>query len=97
MLSKIPSWLKNRYLLTTIAFVLWILFFDRNDIFTQRERARDLKSLEKSKIYYTGQIQEAQKELDQMSHNAAALERFAREKYRMKKDNEDEYEIDEPK
>jgi cell division protein DivIC len=97
MFSKIPSWIKNRYLLTTIAFVLWILFFDRNDIFTQRERARDLKSLEKSKVYYTGQIQEAQKELDQMSHNAAALERFAREKYRMKKDNEDEYEIDEPK
>lgn len=97
MLSKIPSWLKNRYLLTTVAFVLWILFFDRNDIFTQMERGRDLKSLEKSKLYYNGQIQEAQKELDQMSHNAAALERFAREKYRMKKDNEDEYEIDEAK
>jgi cell division protein DivIC len=97
MLSKIPSWLKNRYVLTTIAFVLWILFFDRNDIFTQRERARDLKSLEKSKVYYTGQILEAQKELDQMSHNAAALERFAREKYRMKKENEDEYEVDEAK
>jgi cell division protein DivIC len=97
MLSKIPSWLKNRYLLTTVAFVLWILFFDRNDIFTQMERARDLKSLEKSKLYYNGQIQEAQNELDQMSHNAAALERFAREKYRMKKDNEDEYEIDEAK
>jgi cell division protein DivIC len=66
MLSKIPSWLKNRYLLTTVAFVLWILFFDRNDIFTQMERARDLKSLEKSKLYYNGQIQEAQNELDQM-------------------------------
>lgn len=96
MLSKIPSWLKNRYVLTTLAFVLWVLFFDRNDLFTQLERARDLRGLEKSKKYYTQQIDASKKELDQMSNNPAALEKFAREKYRMKKDNEDEYEIDAP-
>ena len=94
MLSRIPSWLKNRYLLTLFAFVLWVLFFDRNDLFTQMERARDLRGLEKSKTYYTSQIDAAKKELDQMSHDPAALEKFAREKYRMKKDNEDEYAID---
>jgi cell division protein DivIC len=93
MLSRIPSWLKNRYALTAVAFVLWVLFFDRNDFFTQMERARDLRSLEKSERYYTGQILDAKKELYQMSNNAAALEKFAREKYRMKKDNEDEYDI----
>ena len=60
------------------------------------ERARDLRSLEKSKKYYTGQIEDSRKELDQMSNNPAALEKFAREKYRMKKDNEDEYEIEDP-
>jgi cell division protein DivIC len=96
MLSKIPSWLKNRYVLTTLAFVLWVLFFDRNDLFTQLERARDLRGLEKSKKYYNQQIDASKKELDQMSNNPAALEKFAREKYRMKKDNEDEYEIDAP-
>lgn len=96
MLSRIPSWIKNRYVLTVFAFVLWILFFDRNDIFTQMERARDLRGLEKSKKYYTGQIEDCRKQLDQMSNNPAALEKFAREKYRMKKDNEDEYEIEDP-
>lgn len=96
MLSRIPSWIKNRYVLTVFAFVLWVLFFDRNDLFTQMERARDLRSLEKSKKYYTGQIEDSRKELDQMSNNPAALEKFAREKYRMKKDNEDEYEIEDP-
>ena len=94
MLSRIPSWIKNRYVLTLFAFVLWVLFFDRNDLFTQMERGRDLRSLEKSKTYYTSQIDAAKKELDQMSHDPAALEKFAREKYRMKKDNEDEYAID---
>jgi cell division protein DivIC len=94
MFSKIPSWIKNRYVLTTVAFVLWVLFFDRNDMFTQMERAKDLRTLEKSKKYYTAQIEACRKELDQMSNNPAALEKFAREKYRMKKDNEDEYEID---
>jgi cell division protein DivIC len=94
MLSKIPSWIKNRYVLTAVAFVLWVVFFDRNDLFTQMERARDLRTLEKSKKYYSAQIEASRKELDQMSHNPAALEKFAREKYRMKKDNEDEYDID---
>jgi cell division protein DivIC len=94
MLSKIPSWIKNRYVLTAVAFVLWVVFFDRNDLFTQMERARDLRTLEKSKKYYSAQIEAGRKELDQMSHNPAALEKFAREKYRMKKDNEDEYDID---
>lgn len=94
MFSKIPSWIKNRYVLTAVAFVLWVVFFDRNDLFTQMERARDLRTLQKSKKYYSAQIEASRKELDQMSHDPAALEKFAREKYRMKKDNEDEYDID---
>ena len=93
MLSKIPKWLKNRYFLTAAAFVLWITFFDRNDLFTQMERGRDLKNLQKSKTYYSNQIDAAKTELDQMSHDPAALEKFAREKFRMKKDNEDEFSI----
>lgn len=93
MLQRIPSWLRNRYLLTAAAFVLWLLFFDRNDFFTQMERGRDLRSLEKSKAYYQGQIDAARRELDQMTRNPSALEKIAREKFRMKKDNEDEYEV----
>jgi cell division protein DivIC len=93
MLSRIPAWLKNRYILTTIAFVLWMLFFDRNDLFTQMERTRDLRALDRSKQYYSHQIDTARKQLDQMIHNPAALEKLAREKFRMKRDNEDEFEV----
>lgn len=93
MFQRIPSWLKNRYFLTAAAFVLWLLFFDRNDFFTQMERARELRALEKSKGYYKGQIDAARNELDQMIRNPSALEKIAREKFRMKKDNEDEYEV----
>lgn len=94
MLSRIPSWLKSKYVLTSIAFVLWILFFDRNDIFTQMERARDLRALEKSKAYYTQQIALTKKELEQLNTSPAALEKFAREKFFMKKDNEDVFLIE---
>jgi cell division protein FtsB len=94
MLQRIPKLLKNRYILTTAAFILWVSFFDRNDLFTQAERARDLRTLQKSKAFYTTQIDAAKKELDLMTNDPSALEKFAREKYRMKKDNEDEFAID---
>ena len=96
MLSRIPSWVKNRYVLTAFAFVLWVLFFDRNDVFTQLERARDLRSLKKSEAYYTREISTCRRELDRFNSSPAALERLAREKFHMKRDNEDEYLISVP-
>ena len=89
-LTHIPAWLKNKYFLTTVGFIMWILFFDTRDFITShfRERAELLK-LEKSKQYYEQQIAVTQKELDQLKTNPALLEKYAREKYLMKRDNED--------
>jgi len=89
-LTRIPAWLKNKYLLTTVGFVVWIMFFDTRDFITShfRERAELLK-LEKSKQYYEQQIVVTQKELDKLKTNPALLEKYAREKYLMKRDNED--------
>ncbi len=90
LLTHIPAWLKNKYFLTTVGFVVWILFFDARDFITShfRERA-ELQKLEESKHYYEHQIAVTRQELDQLKTNPALLEKYAREKYLMKRDNED--------
>ena len=95
-LTHIPSWLKNKYFLTTVGFVVWILFFDARDFITShfREKA-ELQKLEKSKQYYEQQIAVTRHELDQLKTNPALLEKYAREKYLMKRDNEDLFVIKE--
>jgi cell division protein DivIC len=90
ILAHIPSWLKNRYLLTAIGFAVWILFFDSRDFITSHFRERnELNKLEESKKYYEQQIATTKQELEQLKTNPALLEKYAREKYLMKRDNED--------
>lgn len=90
LLTHIPSWLKNKYFLTAIGFTVWILFFDARDFITSHFREKgELQKLEKSKKYYEQQIAATKQELDQLRTNPAVLEKYAREKYLMKRDNED--------
>lgn len=89
LLRHIPSFLRNKYLLTLTVFAVWMLFFDRNDFFTQLERRRNLSEIEQSKTYYTQKIAESKRFSQDIQSNAAAIEKFAREKYLMKRENED--------
>jgi len=94
ILSHIPSFLKNRYVLTATGFVVWMLFFDSRDLITSHFRERgELLKLEESKKYYEQQISATRHELDQLKTNPAVLERYARERFLMKKDNEDLFRI----
>ena len=90
LLSHIPAWLKNKYVLTALGFTVWILFFDARDLITSHFREKqELRKLEASKKYYEQQIAATRQELEELKSNPALLEKYAREKYRMKKDNED--------
>lgn len=90
ILSHIPSWLKSKYLITLLGFVAWMFFFDDRDIVTTHFRhPRELKQLQQSKSYYEEQIKLTRKELSELKLNAATIEKYAREKYFMKRDNED--------
>ena len=89
LLTHIPAFLRNKYVIALGIFAFIMLFFDRNDIFTQAARNRQLKDLEKSKRHYTDRIAEEQAELERLKSNPATLEKYAREKYLMKRDNED--------
>ncbi|HZK62920.1 MAG TPA: septum formation initiator family protein [Puia sp.] len=92
LIDRIPSWLKNKYVLTAIGFGIWILFIDDRDFITTHFRhVSELHKLEAQKKYYENQISSVQAELDQLKRNPATLEKYAREKYLMKKDNEDVY------
>ena len=89
LFRRIPSFLRNKYALSSIAFVVWMLFFDRNDVFTQMERKGELNGLIQSKAYFEKQIAENRKFSKDLQFNASAIEKYAREHYMMKRDNED--------
>ena len=97
ILTHLPSWLKNKYLLTSACFAIWILFVDDRDVITtQLKHKQELRKLEESKKYYEKQIAATRQELDQLKSDPALLEKYAREKYLMKRDNEDVYLIRKP-
>jgi cell division protein FtsB len=83
------SFLRNKFLLASTAFVVWMLFFDRNDMFTQIERRSELSELKASKAYFEKQIADNRRFSKDLQFNASAIEKYAREKYLMKRDNED--------
>jgi len=89
LLSRIPSFIRNKFSLAAVGFVVWMLFFDRNDLFTQMQRRGELNELKQSKAYFEKQIAENRKFSKDLQFNAQAIEKYAREKYMMKRDNED--------
>ncbi len=93
-LSTIPAWLKSKYLIAGTAFVIWMLFFDRSDVSSQLKRINELNKLQQSEKNMNMLIANTKKELELLKTNPSTLEKYAREKYMMKKDNEDLYVID---
>lgn len=89
MLKKIPSWLKNKYTLSSLGFLVWIAFIDQNNLLTQLEYRSTLNNIKKDQFFYKEEINKTKKELNELSTDQKALEKFAREKYLMKKDNEE--------
>lgn len=87
------KFIKNKYFLTTIGIIVWLLFFDKNDVFSQMELMGKLKKLRADKTYYLAEIKNNRDAIEDLKTNKKSLERFAREKYLMKKDNEDVYVI----
>jgi cell division protein DivIC len=95
LLHQLPSWLKNKFFLATGVFVVWLLFFDDRDIMSQLKHNRELNKLEESRDYYLEEIRQTSSELNKLKSDPATLEKYAREKYRMKKDDEDLFIISE--
>jgi cell division protein DivIC len=83
----------NKYLLILSVFIVWMVFFDENSILMHREFDKEIDKLNSEKEYYNSQIDQ-DKEIIKKLKNKEELEKFAREEYNMKKDNEDIYIIE---
>lgn len=97
MIKKIPNWVKNKYVITILVFVIWVTFFDQNNFFTQYDFIKELRTLEKDKAYFIEELGKTKQELNDLTTNPVTLEKFAREKYFMKKDNEEIFVFEEQK
>ena len=84
---------KNVFLLISIGFAIWMLFFDANSLLMHNELNSDINDLEDEKTYYRNEINKDNKAIKALSTDEG-IERIAREKYYMKKDNEDIYIIE---
>jgi cell division protein FtsB len=89
VLKKILKVLLNKYFLTIVAFGVWILFFDTNNIIIRNKMQQKLDELNQEKKFYLDEIRADSTLTKQLMTDSAWLEKFAREKYLMKKDNED--------
>jgi cell division protein DivIC len=89
MLKKILSVIRNKYFITSTLLLAWLLFFDKNDILSQVELTRKLNSLEEERNYYAKEIERNKQDMMELKTNPKNLEKFAREKYLMKRPNED--------
>lgn len=95
-MKKLIDLVKNKFFLVSVAFLVWMLFFDKNDVNSQLEYRSQVKKLEAQKDFYTKEISKAENDLQELTTNPEKLEKFARERYFMKKDNEDVYVVIEP-
>ena len=84
---------KNIFLLILIVFAIWMLFFDSNSWFIHNELNEDLKDLENQKTYYQNEILKDQKGIKKLS-TSEGVEKYGREKYNLKKENEEIYIIE---
>lgn len=94
MKKKLFSIFTNKYLLTAVAFLVWMVYFDQNDWFSQKERKQQLRATKDNITYLNAEIDRMEKEHMAMVTDPQKVEQFARENFRMKRDNEDLYVIE---
>ncbi len=98
LISKIKNnkWIRiigNKYLIITVFFVFWMLFFDTNSFLIHKELNDDIKKLEENKKAYLEEIINDKIFIDKMK-DSVEIEKFAREQYYLKKENEEIYLIE---
>lgn len=93
-MKKAISILTNKYLLVSVAFILWTVFFDQNDWMSLQQRQKELDGIKDNIAYLNTEIARMSTEKKDLLTNKQKLEQYAREHYRMKHDGEDVYVVD---
>ena len=89
--EKIPSYLRNKYAIIISLFIIWIIFFDNYNLIRQSKIKKEIKQLEENKSFYTKEIKKDSTEYHDLLNSDEKKEKFAREKFLMRKENEDVY------
>jgi cell division protein FtsB len=84
-----PAWMKNKYVLTLLVFLVWIILLDPNNLISRVREIKTRNRLEREKEYYMGRIEEDRRKLNELRTSNENLEKYAREQYRMKRPDED--------
>jgi cell division protein FtsB len=84
------KFITNKYVIILAFFLVWMFFFDENSVLTHYEFSKEIKKLNTEKNYFKTEITKDKKIIDSLK-KPSQLEKFAREKYHMKKENEDIY------
>ena len=85
--------IRNKYLIAILVFLVWLFVFDRNSLVDRIKYSRALHEMEAEKQYYLQRIEEDSQRLEELKTDRENLEKFAREQFFMKKDNEDVFVI----
>jgi cell division protein DivIC len=80
---------RNKYLLTGLLFVVWVGFIDDNNIIAQVKARMKLAEVERERTFYLRETEQSMEELKLLQNDRELLERFARERYLMKRPDED--------
>jgi cell division protein FtsB len=91
--NRIVKIISNKYVIILVLFIVWMLFFDENSYINHRELNKEIDKLENANEYYKEQIEADKKVIDNLN-DPDSLEKYAREEYKMKKENEDIYLIE---
>lgn len=87
--TRLWSLLNNKYIITALIFFLWLLIFDQNNLSERRKINLEYKELIEEREYYLNKIEEDRQRIEELKTDNENLEKFAREQYLMKKENED--------
>jgi cell division protein DivIC len=89
LIKKLPKPLRNKYLIFFLLFILWVVFIDDYNLINQSKIKSTVDDLKIQKEFYISEIKSDSTELYKLQNDPAEQERFAREKFLMKKENED--------
>ena len=89
--EKTTSYLKNKYVIIILLFIVWIIFFDNYNLIRQSKIKKEIKQLEENKSFYKNEIKKDSTEYHELLNSDEKKEKFAREKFLMRKENEDVY------
>ena len=89
IINLLPKPLRNKYLILLLLFIFWIVFLDDYNLINQNEMKNNVDDLKEQKEFYISEIKSDSTELSKLKNDSEEQERFAREKFLMKKDNED--------